>query len=114
MIGRVMMVIVSLTVMGLLCVWQHLRTRTLQYRITSVRKELNEASRQQKRMRVELEKLRSPERLQSLRDRIQANFDEVSSRKRTLTLTEMRDLLEKQRAYASLQETNGTSDGSEP
>ncbi len=102
MIGRVLVCIVGLTLFGLACVWQNLQNRQLQYDITSVRKELREAHRRQTQLRVRLERLRSPARLRSLRERISLNFKSDEDRGRTLTLSEMQDLLKKRKRYTRL------------
>lgn len=98
MMSRVIMIIIGMTIGGLACVWNNLQVRALQYDITETKKELRRARRSYKQVRVEFEKLRSPSRLQDLREEEQLNFvSRKRARAQQLTPQQMREVIRKQK-----------------
>lgn len=95
---RFFLIVSGIAIGAITCVWSNLQVRRVQYEITEVKKELRRERRSYKQVRIQFEKLRSPSRLQKLREKENLNF--VSrSRAQTQQLTpgQMRKVIRRKR-----------------
>ncbi len=82
MTRRLVLFFILLASLGLACVWQHLHAIKLRYRIADLQQKVQEKERVQRRKKVKIERLTSPERLRTFMERNQVELSRPESNRR--------------------------------
>lgn len=91
---RFFLIVSGIALGAITCVWSTLQVRRVQYELTEVKKELRRERRSYKQVRIQFEKLRSPSRLQNLKEKENLNFVSKSrARTQQLTPGQMREVI---------------------